>query len=57
MTTQEMMKAKVRKGYWWVNIAQLGTPPHWEEHLAPYEEKHTPLFGYDEKVFLRKQYK
>ncbi len=56
MTTQEMMKAKAREGCWWVNVAQLGDPPKWEEQLVPHKERKT-LFGYDEKVFLLKQYK
>lgn len=61
MTTQEMMKAKAKPGYWFVNIAPIDQPQNWVEQVMPpdvnpngYDGK---LFGYDEKEFLAKQYK
>lgn len=56
MTSQEMMKAEAKPGYWWVNVSGIGEPPDWVQQVKPQPETNT-LFGYEEKAFLRKQYK
>lgn len=56
MTTQEMMKAKAKPGYWFVNVANVDQPQDWQEQVKPYEASGL-LFGYEEKEFMAKQYK
>jgi hypothetical protein len=56
MTSQEMMKTKAKPGYWWVNVAPLGSKPNWQEQVSPLRKTKT-LFGYDVKEFMAKQYK
>jgi len=55
MTSQEMMKAKLKPGYWFVNVAPLGEKPIWTEQVAPHTSTH--LFGYEPSKLLAKQYK
>lgn len=49
-----------QKGNHWENVAPLGEPPQWKEKVGIIESidinKRT-LFGYDEKKFMKKQYK
>lgn len=56
MTSQEMMKAKCKPGYWWVNVAPLDESPDWQAQVAPLKPD-DKLFGYDVKEFMAKQYK
>ena len=56
MTSQEMMKATAKPGYWWVNVANVDQPQNWQEQVKPHESRGL-LFGYEEKEFLAKQYK
>lgn len=54
------MKLPLHKlGYCWSNVAPLGEKPQWVEIVAPWNSlpRESELFGYDEKAFLRKQYK
>ena len=55
MTTQEMMRAKARPGYWWVNTAKIDEAPDWVEQVAPREPN--LLFGHEPAVLMAKQYK
>jgi hypothetical protein len=59
MTSQEMMKAKAKPGYWFVNVAPLGDEPDWIEQRVPYFDPlaDRKLFGYDAKEFMQRQYK
>lgn len=57
MTSQEMMKATAKPGYWWRNIAAIDEQPNWVEEVAPHQTEPGLLFGYPEKGFLAKQYK
>lgn len=45
-----------KPGYWYVNTAPLGEKPTWEQHPMPHDNS-GKLFGYDEKEFMRKQYR
>lgn len=56
MTSQEMMKAKCKPGYWFVNVAPVDGSPDWHEQVEPHRTDGT-LFGYTEKEFLAKQYR
>ena len=59
MTSQEMMKAKAKPGYHFVNVANVANvdqPQDWQEQVKPYEASGL-LFGYEEKEFMAKQYK
>lgn len=56
MTTQQMMKAPLKPGYWFVNVAPLGESPDWKAQTeTPQETRY--LFGYEPKDLLAKQYK
>lgn len=55
MTTQEMMRAQSRPGYWFVNVAPLGEAPNWTEQVQPHVQSY--LFGYEPRDLLAKQYK
>jgi len=57
MNSQEMMKTKAKPGYWWINKSNLGESPNWEQEPEPHKEEPGTIFGYEEKEFLRKQYK
>ena len=58
MTSTEMMRVDCGGGHF-ENIAQSGETPDWVIREYPIEsvdpEYHT-IFGYEEKVFLRRQY-
>jgi hypothetical protein len=56
MTSEEMMKAKHKPGYWWVNVAPLGSKPNWQEQVKPVSQA-GKIFGYDAAEFMAKQYK
>lgn len=56
MTSQEMMRATATPGYWFANMAPLGSTPNWVEQVAPMADSGL-LFGYEQKEFLQKQYK
>ena len=56
MTSQQMMRAAAKPGYWFANVAPLGSAPNWVEQVAPMAESGL-LFGYAQKEFLQKQYK
>lgn len=56
MTSQEMMRATAKPGYWFANMATLGSAPNWVLQVAPLK-KNNLLFGYEQKEFLQKQYK
>jgi len=51
-----MMRATAKPGYWFVNVAPLGSAPNWVSQVAPIAESGL-LFGYEQKEFLQKQYK
>ena len=55
MTTQEMMRARAKPGYWWVNVAKIDEAPDWVEQVKPHESN--LLFGYEPEVLMAKQYK
>jgi hypothetical protein len=62
MTSQEMMKAKAKPGYWFVNIAAVDQPQNWQEQVMPDSESDPnygiqKLFGYETKAFMAKQYR
>ena len=56
MTSKEMMKHKIKKGYWMVNIAPLGEKPNWEEQ-PKIERLKGKLLNRDETELLNMQYK
>lgn len=56
MSTQEMMRARHRPGYWWINVAALGEAPDWREQVAPLQADDR-LFGYERDEFMAKQYR
>ena len=56
MTSQEMMKTQCKPGYWFVNTANLGDAPDWQQQPERPEDRGL-LFGYEEKALLAKQYK
>ena len=59
MTSQEMFKApSLKPGYWFVNVAPLGSVPKWEIQVEqPAYGVGGKIFGYPEDEFLAKQYK
>ena len=56
MTSQEAFKFKCAPGMWLVNIAKVDEPQNWVEQPLPHDQT-GKLFGYDEKEFMRRQYK
>jgi hypothetical protein len=56
MTSQEMMKATAKPGYWFVNVANVDEPQNWQEQIQPHDFGDT-IFGYDRKEFMARQYK
>jgi hypothetical protein len=56
MTSQEMMRATAKPGYWFVNVANVDEPQNWQEQIQPYDSGDT-IFGYDRKEFMARQYK
>lgn len=56
MTSQEMMRADAKPGYWWVNVSPIDEPQNWEQQVAPLQPDNK-LFGYGESEFLAKQYR
>lgn len=56
MTTQEMMKATAKPGYWFYNVANVDETPDWREQVKP-PETNDLIFGYTPTALLAKQYK
>lgn len=56
MTSQEMMRAKAKPGYWFINVAKIDQEPDWQERIKTPEPSNT-LFGYDVAEFMAKQYR
>ncbi len=62
MTSQETFKhPPLPPGKWFRNVAPLGEKPNWivvdEPYMYPEFREERTIFGYEEKAFLRKQYK
>lgn len=67
MNSQEMMKAACQKGYMFSNVASVDEPQDWVllEKPKGWDEEGNPnhpmyenkLFGYDQKEFMKRQYK
>ena len=60
MTSQEMMKAKAPKGYWFVNVSKIDEPQNWIIQPMPEDcvlNSPFKIFGYEQTEFLAKQYK
>lgn len=66
MTSQEMMRSKLKLNHVWVNVAAVDQEPNWQEQPKPIDWNngnpndpiYSPkLFGYDQAKFMAKQYK
>lgn len=63
MTSQEMMKTKLKPGMMWSNEAKLGEKPNWIQvpsRFGPHSDPnygHGEIFGYDARDLMQKQYK
>lgn len=67
MNSQEMMKAACPKGFIFSNVADIDKPQNWVLTEKPngWDEEGNPnhpmyenkLFGYDQKEFMKRQYK
>ena len=55
MTRKETNLIKLKPGYWWWNIADLGETPDWQERPIPHV-KSDDIFGYKMSELLAKQY-
>lgn len=59
MTSHELRSAIAKPGYWFVNIAPLGSDPDWVEQIMPPDQdlNDDRLFGIGRTEFMRKQYR
>jgi hypothetical protein len=63
MTTQEMMRAKARPGFFFTDIAPMNEPADWREVPSPHGPHSDPnygfgtIFGYDQAAFLKRQHR
>lgn len=60
MTSKESRSHTCKPGNWLWNIAPLGEAPDWQEQAMPDIvdiNSALTLFGYEQKEFMRKQYK
>lgn len=59
MTSKQMRKATLKPGYWFVNVAPLGSDPDWREQPAQPDQDPNDdrIFGYDRQEFMSRQYR
>lgn len=56
MATSIMKLPPLKPGYWWENIAPLGSEPEWVAKPAPIQSDDR-IFGYDRAEFMARQYR
>lgn len=60
MATSIMKLPPLKPGYWWENVAPLGSDPKWvQKPMPPVEDLNLPfkLFGYQQSAFMARQYR